>query len=89
MRVHVRFDRFHAGEILQLITKYQITTLCSRRPFTPHETGRLRAIDLSSSNTPHCGEALNPISSIGGREATGLTIFEGFGQTETPLTIGT
>lgn len=83
------FDRFHAGEILGLIHKYQITTLCC-----PPTMYRLmmqedfEQFDLSSLEySTTAGEALNPDIFNWWQKATGLTIFEGFGQTETPLTI--
>ena len=83
------FDRFHPSEILSLIGKYRITTLCC--PPTMYRlmmSENFDAYDLSSlvySTT--AGEALNPDLFNFWKEHTGLTIFEGFGQTETPLTI--
>ena len=84
------FDRFHADEILSLIGKYGITTLCC-----PPSMYRLlkqcgiEGHDLSSLKySTTAGEALNPDIFNWWLEETGLTIFEGFGQTETPLTIG-
>ncbi|MBQ9003128.1 MAG: AMP-binding protein, partial [Eggerthellaceae bacterium] len=84
------FDRFHAGEILNLIKKYQITTLCC--PPTMYRLMMqedLEQFDLTSLEySTTAGEALNPDIFDWWKEQTGLTIFEGFGQTETPLTIG-
>ena len=83
------FDRFHPSEILSLIGKYRITTLCC--PPTMYRlmmSENFDDYDLSSlvySTT--AGEALNPDLFNFWKEHTGLTIFEGFGQTETPLTI--
>ena len=83
------FDRFHADEILDLIEEYKITTLCC-----PPTMYRLmmqcdfEKHDLSSlvySTT--AGEALNPDLFDFWKKTTGLTIYEGFGQTETPLTV--
>lgn len=83
------FDRFNAGEILSLISKYQVTTLCC--PPTMYRlmmSENFDAYDLSSLQySTTAGEALNPDLFNFWREHTGLTIFEGFGQTETPLTI--
>ena len=83
------FDRYHASEILGLIGKYRITTLCC-----PPTMYRLmmqedfEQFDLSSLEySTTAGEALNPDIFNFWKEHTGLTIFEGFGQTETPLTI--
>ena len=84
------FDRFHAREILELVGKYRITTLCC-----PPTMYRLmmqedfEGLDLSSLEySTTAGEALNPDIFDFWKRETGLTIFEGFGQTETPLTIG-
>lgn len=83
------FDRFNAGEILSLISKYQVTTLCC--PPTMYRlmmSENFDAFDLSSLQySTTAGEALNPDLFNFWKEHTGLTIFEGFGQTETPLTI--
>ena len=83
------FDRFNAGEILSLISKYQVTTLCC--PPTMYRlmmSENFDAYDLSSLQySTTAGEALNPDLCNFWKEHTGLTIYEGFGQTETPLTI--
>ena len=83
------FDRFNAGEILSLISKYQVTTLCC--PPTMYRlmmSENFDAYDLSSLQySTTAGEALNPDLFNFWKVHTGLTIFEGFGQTETPLTI--
>ena len=83
------FDRFNAGEILSLISKYQVTTLCC--PPTMYRlmmSENFDAYELSSLQySTTAGEALNPDLFNFWKEHTGLTIFEGFGQTETPLTI--
>ena len=84
------FDRFDAGDILSLIGRYGVTTLCC--PPTMYRLMMLAdvdAYDLSSLKySTTAGEALNPDLFDFWREHTGLTIYEGFGQTETPLTIG-
>lgn len=83
------FDRFHPSEILNLIGRYNITTLCC--PPTMYRLMMQEDVDsydLSSlvySTT--AGEALNPDLFDFWKEHTGLTIYEGFGQTETPLTV--
>ena len=83
------FDRFHPSEILSLIGKYRITTLCC--PPTMYRlmmSENFDSYDLSSLEySTTAGEALNPDLFNFWKEHTGLTIFEGFGQTETPLTI--
>ena len=83
------FDRFHADEILSLIGRYQVTTLCCPPTMYRMMMGAdVDSFDLSS--LVYCttaGEALNPDLFDFWKEHTGLTIYEGFGQTETPLTI--
>ena len=84
------FDRFHADEILGLVERYRITTLCC--PPTMYRLmiqTDLDSFDLSTLKySTTAGEALNPDLFDFWKEHTGLTIFEGFGQTETPLTVG-
>ena len=83
------FDRFHAEEILHIIEKYRVTTLCC----PPTMYRMISEVDVDSfdlSSLEYCttaGEALNPDLFQFWKQHTGLTIFEGFGQTETPLTI--
>lgn len=83
------FDRFHPGEILSLIGRYGITTLCC--PPTMYRLMMQEDVDsydLSSLQySTTAGEALNPDLFDFWKEHTGLTIYEGFGQTETPLTV--
>lgn len=83
------FDRFDAAEILGLISKYHVTTLCC--PPTMYRMFMEADVDgFDLSSLEYCttaGEALNPDLFAFWQEHTGLTIFEGFGQTETPLTI--
>ncbi len=83
------FDRFHAEDILPLFAKYQITTFCAPptmyRFFIKED---LSKYDLSSLQ--HCtiaGEALNPEVFKQFYNATGIKLMEGFGQTETTLTV--
>ena len=83
------FDRFSAADILPMFAKYNITTFCA----PPTMLRMLIKEDLSKydlSSIHHmttAGEALNPEVSRQFELATGLTIMEGFGQTETTLTI--
>ncbi len=84
------FDRFHADEILDLIERYQVTTFCA--PPTMYRLLKQESLeghDISSLEyATTAGEALNPDLFAYWRDVAGITIFEGFGQTETPLTIG-
>ncbi len=83
------FDRFNAADILPLFGKYHITTFCA--PPTMYRMlikEDLSVYDLSSiRHATTAGEALNPEVFAQFKKATGLSIMEGFGQTETTLTI--
>ena len=83
------FDRFDAHDILPLFAKYHITTFCA--PPTMYRfmiKEDLSRYDLSSIEyATTAGEALNPEVYHQFKKATGLKIHEGFGQTETTLTI--
>ena len=84
------FDRFDASEILPMFAKYHITTFCA--PPTMYRMlikEDLSKYDLSSIKyATTAGEALNPEVFYQFEKATGIVIMEGFGQTETTLTIG-
>jgi acetyl-CoA synthetase len=84
-------SRFNPTEILPLIEKYGITTFCA--PPTIYRMLILADLDkFDFTELRHCtsaGEPLNPEVIKAWRDATGLTIFEGYGQTETVLCIGT
>ena len=83
------FDRFDAADILPMFSKYHITTFCA--PPTMYRMlikEDLSKYDLSSIRyATTAGEALNPEVFYQFEKATGLVIMEGFGQTETTLTI--
>ncbi len=84
------FDRFDAADILPMFAKYNITTFCAPptmyRMFIKDD---LSKYDLSSiKHASTAGEALNPEVFRQFEAQTGLQIYEGFGQTETTLTIG-
>ena len=84
------FDRFSAADILPLFAKYHITTFCA----PPTMYRMLIREDLSKydfSGLAHvttAGEALNPEVFHIFEQQTGMRIMEGFGQTETTLSIG-
>ena len=83
------FDRFDAHDILPMFEKYHITTFCA----PPTMLRMMIKEDLSKYNLTGihhmttAGEALNPEVHRQFEQATGLSIMEGFGQTETTLTI--
>lgn len=84
------FDEFYANHILEMIEKYKITTFCA--PPTVYRVlvhMNLDKFDLSSlQNVTTAGEALNPEIFEKFYRKTGMRIMEGFGQTETTLTVG-
>jgi len=84
------FDRFDAHDILPMFAKYNITTFCA--PPTMYRfmiKEDLSGYDLSSiKHATTAGEALNPEVFHQFRKATGLSVMEGFGQTETTLVLG-
>lgn len=84
------YDDFYAKEILTMLEKYKITTFCA--PPTVYRVlvhMKLENYNLSAlKNATTAGEALNPEIYNKFYNATGLKIMEGFGQTETTLTIG-
>lgn len=83
------FDRFDASDILPLFAQYKITTFCA--PPTMYRLlikQDISKYDLSSvEHATVAGEALNPEVFYQFKRATGLELMEGFGQTETTLTI--
>ena len=83
--------KFTPADILHKIENFKVTSLCAPPTifrFLIHED--LTKFDLSSLK--YCtiaGEALNPAVFESFKELTGIKLMEGFGQTETTLTIGT
>ncbi|MDR0662834.1 MAG: AMP-binding protein [Spirochaetaceae bacterium] len=82
---------FVPQKLLEKIWRYRITTFCA--PPTVYRylvKINLKKFDLSSlTYCTTAGEALNPEVSNKFKEMTGLSIREGFGQTETTLIVGT
>ncbi|MBQ3879804.1 MAG: AMP-binding protein, partial [Oscillospiraceae bacterium] len=83
------FDRFDASDILPLFKQYNITSFCAPptmlRMMIKEDISKY---DLSSvHHMTTAGEALNPEVYRQFEKATGLQIMEGFGQTETTLSI--
>ncbi|MBR4941475.1 MAG: AMP-binding protein [Clostridia bacterium] len=83
------FDRFRSEDILPMFAKYGITTFCAPptmyRFFIKEDLSKYDLSSIKYATT--AGEALNPEVFNRFKEATGLTIMEGFGQTETTLSI--
>ncbi|MGE4484373.1 MAG: AMP-binding protein [Oscillospiraceae bacterium] len=84
------FDRFSAQDIMPMFAKYKITTFCA--PPTMYRfmiKEDLSKYDLSSiKHATIAGEALNPEVFNQFKKATGLSLMEGFGQSETTVMIG-
>lgn len=84
-------EKFTADKIMRQIEKYRITSFCAPPTvyrFMIHED--FSRYDLSSLR--YCctaGEALNPAVYDKFRKLTGISLMEGFGQTETTMTLGT
>ena len=82
--------KFSAAETLKMLSQYPITTFCA--PPTVYRTLVLE--NLHQYKFPHlrwcvgAGEPLNPEVIDVWKEATGLTIRDGYGQTETVLIVG-
>ena len=84
-------EKFNADNLLRQIEKYKVTSFCA--PPTIYRfmiREDLSKYDLSSLQ--YCctaGEALNPAVFDKFKEKTGIQMMEGFGQTETTMTLGT
>ena len=84
-------EKFTPADILTKIQDYHVTSLCAPPTifrFLIHED--LTKYDLSSLQ--YCtiaGEALNPAVFDTFKKLTGISLMEGFGQTETTLTVAT
>ena len=84
------FGNFDAGMTLDTLERYPITTWCA----PPTALRRIVRENLAPRRFPHlrhcvtAGEPLNPEVVKIWREATGLTLHEAYGQTETVVLIG-
>jgi len=83
------FDKFDSADILPLFSKYQLTTFCAPPTmFRFFIKNGLENYDLSSLKyVCIAGEALAPEVFYQFKKATGLSMMEGFGQTETTCII--
>ncbi len=84
-------EKFTAEKILRQIERYRITSFCApptiyrfliREDFSGYDLSSLRYCCTA-------GEALNPAVYDKFYELTGIKLMEGFGQTETTMTLGT
>ena len=84
-------EKFTAEKIMRQMEKYHITSFCApptiyrfmiREDFSKYDLSSLEWCTTA-------GEAMNPSVANRFKELTGVTIYEGFGQTETTMTLGT
>lgn len=84
-------DSFDAGEIMDMIDRYKVTTFCApptvyrmmiKKDFSKYDFSALK-------HATTAGEALNAEVFNQFKMVTGLELHEGFGQTEMTLAIGT
>uniref|UniRef100_UPI00398F0385 acyl-coenzyme A synthetase ACSM3, mitochondrial-like isoform X2 n=1 Tax=Pristiophorus japonicus TaxID=55135 RepID=UPI00398F0385 len=86
-----QMPRFESKAVLEVLSRYPITTFCS----PPTVYRMLIQSDVASyrfKNLQHCvtgGEPMNPEVMEKWKEQTGLDIYEGYGQTETVLICAT
>ncbi len=84
------FDMFSPRELLHVLEKCKVNTFCAPptvyRYFVKYGMDKVSLPDLHHITT--AGEALNPEVFRKVQEQTGLTIHEGFGQTESVLILG-
>lgn len=81
------FDAFSPGNLLRIMSENKVTSFCAPptvyRYFVKYGMNK---VDLSSlTHLSTAGEALNPEVFKKVKEQTGLTLYEGFGQTESVL----
>lgn len=83
------YEKFRATELLEHIERYHITSFCA-----PPTVFRFMILEDMShydlSSLRYCtiaGEALNPVVFDEWKRLTGISLMEGFGQTETTLTV--
>jgi len=84
-----RYERFDAGRLLDMLTRARVTTFCAPptvwRMLIQHDMSGRRGVlrELVSA-----GEPLNPEVIEQVRKAWGLTVRDGYGQTETSALVG-
>ena len=82
--------KFQPAPMLSMLEKYPVTTLCA----PPTAFRLIIQEDLKKYKFPHllhcvsAGEPLNPEVIDTWKQATGLTIYDGYGQTETVCLVG-
>lgn len=83
------YERFDARALLAQLVRYQVTSFCAAptvwRMLIQHE---LREWHVTLREAASAGEPLNPEVIARVRDAWGITIRDGFGQTETTAQVG-
>ena len=83
------YQRFDARRVLETIVQYGVTTLCAPPTVWRMLIGEnLGAYDVALREVAGAGEPLNPEVIARVQEAWGLTIRDGYGQTETTAQVG-
>ncbi len=88
--VHHSLGKFQPADVLKYLAEYPITTMCSA-PTIYRVLVQQDLTDFRPRALRHCvaaGEPLNPEVIATWQRATGLTIRDGYGQTETVLLCG-
>ncbi len=84
-------EKFSAEKIMRAMERYHVTSFCApptiyrfmiQEDFSKYDLSSLEYVTTA-------GEALEPVVFKRFHELTGLRIYEGFGQTETTMTLGT
>jgi acetyl-CoA synthetase/medium-chain acyl-CoA synthetase len=79
---------FEAKKTLELLEKYRITTFCAPpTAFRVMVKEDLKKYHFALRHVAAAGEPLNPEVIEVWREGTGLTIYDGYGQTESTITV--
>ncbi len=85
------YDRFHADALMTVLQNYHVTSFCA--PPTVYrllmKSGMHKTGFSGVEQVTTAGEAMNPELIFRFRRDTGLTIREGYGQTETTMLVGT
>ena len=92
-------EKFDANILLRQMEKYHVTSFCApptiyrfmiREDLSKYDLSALRyCCTAGEALNPTAGEALNPAVYDKFLEQTGIRLMEGFGQTETTMTLGT
>ena len=84
------YDQFNPHKLMEVVQKYGVDTFCAPPTVFRYLVKRKIPNGMFSSvqYAVTAGEALNPEIAVKFQEQTGLTLHEGFGQTESVLMVG-